>query len=71
MENKFEIDVTSLKNERVEYLKNLVDLWKRQDTQNQHKTNGTNPEKQDIVFATHKSRVIGGKTIREMAYENE
>ena len=66
------LDIGDLPDDRVEYLKNLIALWKKQDYQHQEAAGdaaqGSDLDK-DIVFATHKSHVIGGIS-RATAYED-
>ena len=67
------LDVQGLSKARVDYLKELIELWKKQDSRPQEEADlqvrGSDLDK-DIVFATHQSHIIGGKITRAMAYED-
>ncbi len=67
------LDVEGLHEDRIQYLKDLVELWKEQDNQVQKAADDQalgNDLDQDIDFATHKSHIIGGIS-RATAYEDE
>ena len=66
------IDVKGLPKDRIEYLKNMVELWKKQ-IQNSARKNEIEADfaapDRDIVFATHPSKVIGPLT-RDEIYDH-
>ncbi|MBI2506385.1 MAG: hypothetical protein HYW07_24480 [Candidatus Latescibacteria bacterium] len=67
------LDVQGLRRERGEYLKDLIERWKKQDSQLQEGAGSLacgNDLDKDIVFATHKSHIIGGIR-RATAYEHD
>ena len=64
------LDVQGLPGDRIQYLKNLIALWKKQDERGQQekeedKQSTADPDS-DIVFATHPSKVIGPLTRDEI-----
>jgi hypothetical protein len=63
------IDVKGLPEDRIEYLKNVVELWKKQ-AQERLQDDGVGRSSvepdDDIVFATHRSKVIGPLTRNEI-----
>lgn len=67
------LDIQGLRKERVEYLKGLIELWKKQDSQFPEGVGSSargNDLDKDIVFATHKSHIVGGIR-RATAYEHD
>ena len=67
------LDVGDLPDDRIEYLENLVALWRKQDSQQQKGAGDVAQENdldKDIVFATHKSHIIGGIS-RATAYGDD
>ncbi len=58
------IDVQGLPKEKVDYLQQLVELWKKEPTQP-----AGNTDIEEIIFTTQKSRVIKPLTRREI-YEH-
>ena len=62
------LDVRDLPDERVEYLKNLITLWRKQDQDRPEEKNekAVDREDQDIVFTAHPSKVIGRLTRQEI-----
>ena len=67
------LDVQGLRKERVEHLKHLIELWKEQDRRLQEEASSPvrgNDLDKDVVFATHKSHIIGGIR-RATAYEDD
>ena len=71
------LDLQGLRKERVEYLKGLIELWKKQDQQLE--TKAPSPDMpMPIVkrrvdpaeFLVVKSHVIGGEFTRAMAYDD-
>ena len=62
------LDVQGVPEEKINYLRQLVELWKRQD-----KVRHEKPEEEDDVkpsdFVVKHSNVKGGIVTREMAYE--
>ena len=63
------IDVKGLPEDRIHYLKNLIELWRKQDEkrqqENEDKQSTADPDN-DIVFSTHPSKVIGPLTRDEI-----
>ena len=62
------LDVQDLPDERVEYLKNLIALWRKQNQHHPEEKSGkaVKREDQDIVFTAHPSKVIGRLTRQEI-----
>ena len=62
------LDVRGLPDERVEYLKNLITIWRKQDQDRSEEKieKNVDREDQDIVFTTHPSKVIGRLTRQEI-----
>lgn len=64
------LDVQDLPEDRIEYLRNLIALWKKQDKCGHHQEpadkQSTGDLDDDIVFATHPSKVIGPLTRNEI-----
>ena len=61
------IDVKGLPEDRIEYLKNMVALWKKQ-ARDSSREEAADPDN-DIIFATHPSKVIGSLT-RDEIYDH-
>lgn len=63
------IDVKGLPEDRIEYLKNVVELWKKQAQEHLQaddvERSLVEPDN-DIEFATHPSKVIGPLTRNEI-----
>ena len=60
------LDVQGLPKERIDYLKNLIELWKKQD---QSQPQGEDDDIKPSDFIVKHSNVKGGKVTRAMAYE--
>ena len=62
------LDVRGLPDERVEYLKNLITIWRKQDQDRSEEKieKNVDREDQDIVFTAHPSKVIGCLTRQEI-----
>jgi hypothetical protein len=62
------LDVRDLPDERVEYLKNLITLWRKQnqDHPKEKSEKAVKEEDRDIVFTAHPSKVIGRLTRQEI-----
>ena len=60
------LDVQGLPKERIDYLKNLIELWKKQD---QSQPQGEDDDIKPSDFIVKHSNVKGGKVTRSMAYE--
>ena len=69
------LDVQDLPDERVEYLKNLIELWRKQEGQEKKEQARSVPTpiiKRKVnpdEFIVKKSNIIGGRVTRAMAYE--
>ena len=57
------LDVKGLPKEKVSYLQQLIEQWRKEAAQIE---TGENNRDEDIVFATHKSDVLGPITRREI-----
>ena len=57
------LDVRGLPDEKVGYLQQLIERWRQETDHAPHTGQGTGEE---IVFATHPSKVIGRLTRREI-----
>lgn len=60
------LDVAGLAEDRVQYLKNLIALWKERDSALQE---ADTEDVQPSDFAVRPSDVKGGRVTRAMAYE--
>lgn len=58
------LDVQGLRKERVSYLKDLIELWKKQDQPGQQEEDDVKPSD----FIVKHSNVKGGRVTRAMAY---
>ena len=67
------LDIRGLPEERVEYLKNLIELWKKDETKEQDQKTPKSIVKRKVrpeELIVRKSHIIGGKITRAMAYED-
>jgi len=67
------LDIRGLPEERVEYLKSLTKLWKKDETKEQEQKTPKPIVKRKVrpeEFIVKKSRIIEGKMTRAMAYED-
>ncbi len=62
------LDVQDLPDDRVEYLKNLIVLWRKQEQNRQHQEKKAQ-KKEAIVFSTHDSKPLGPIT-RDEIYDH-
>lgn len=71
------LDIQDLPDDRVEYLKNLIALWRKQEGQEKKKQTRSIPTpivKRKVSpdeFIVKKSHVIGGTMTRAMAYDDD
>ena len=60
------LNIQGLRKERIEYLKHLVELWKKQDQPGQQ---AAEDDVKPSDFIVKHSNVKGGRVTRAMAYE--
>jgi len=67
------LDIRGLPEERVEYLKSLIELWKKDETEEQDQKTPKSIVKRKVrpeEFIVKKSHIIGGNMTRAMVYED-